>query len=193
MPFCPSGMASSLPPRVAAGFGLGPVTGPWERILSFVLAVVLVLWRSPAPDRLLEAHVPMFTRKHSILLRMGTPERVCCLGFPALPVTPALVGMPAAWSSLASPNPSRRWGVRPPCWYGNHFISNIGEEPDLPVSGYCGALAPDPARSAEPGAWGGLGPVAWSGQAHWVAHTGVGASAQVPRLQGGGGSWELYK
>lgn len=166
---------------------------PGNRSCRLSLLWQLVLWRSPAPDRLLEAHVPVFTRKHSIPLRMGAPERVCCPGFAALLVTPALVGMPAAWSSLASPNPSRRWGVRPLCWYGNHFISRIWEEPDLPVSGYCGALAPDPARSAEPGAWGGLGPVAWSGQAHWVAHTGMGASVQAPCLQGGGGSWELYK
>lgn len=35
--------------------------------------------------------------------------------------------------------------------------------------------------------------MAWWGQAHWVAHTGVGASTQAPCLQGGGGSWELYK
>lgn len=107
-----------------------------------------------------------------------------CLVFQTPRVTPALVGMLGPWSPLGILSSSGRWEPSQ-CWYGNHSISHIWEEPDLPVSCCCGALAPDLARACR--AWGGGGG-AWAlwppfsrwGQAHWVTHTGVGASAQAP-------------
>lgn len=85
-------------------WGLAQSQRPGNRSCCLALPWGLVLWRSPAPDCLLEAHVPMFTRKHSIPLRMDAPERVCCPGFPALPVTPASVGVPGArWPAPIHP------------------------------------------------------------------------------------------
>ena len=60
--------------------GLAQSQGPGNGSCRLSLLWQLVLWRSPAPERLLEAHVPMFTRKHSIPLRMGTPEGFAALG-----------------------------------------------------------------------------------------------------------------
>lgn len=132
----------------------------WEPVLLFVLAVVVsVLWRSPAPDSLWETHVLMFTRKHRVCvpLRISAPVRNRCLLFQAPQVTPALVGMLGPWSPLAILSSSGRWEPSQ-CWYGNHSISHIWEEPDLPVSCYCGALAPDLARACRAWGVGRLGP-----------------------------------
>lgn len=167
-----------------------PVAVLWDQVLCLsVLAVLLVLWRSPAPDRLSEAHVAMFTRKHSVRLR------ICCSVFPALWVNPALVGMPGPRTPWDSPSPAGRRGNPPQCWYGNRTISHIWEELDL-VSCYCGAPAPDLARACRAWAWGGLRPVVLLrpagagplGCPYWS-----GSQRPGPSLQGGGGSWELYK
>lgn len=142
MPFCPlRGVAPSLPPKGGRRLGsLAQLPFPGTGSCHLSLLWWLVLWRSPAPDRLLEAHVSVFTRKAQHPVEDGCPrEGLLPRSSPA--GDPSLSGDACSLSSLASPNPSRRWGVRPLCWYGNHFISRIWEEPDLPVSGYCGALS----------------------------------------------------
>lgn len=97
-----------------------PVAVLWEQVLCLSFAVLLVLWRSPAPDCLSEAHVPMFTRKHSV------PLRICCSVFQALWATPVLVGMPGPRTPWDSPSPSGRWGTLPSVGRQLYYLAHLG-------------------------------------------------------------------
>lgn len=165
-----------------------PVAVLWEQVLCLsVLALLLVLWRSPAPDRLSEAHVAMFTRKHSVRLR------ICCSVFPALWVTPALVGMPGPRTPWDSPGPSGRRGILPSVGMATVLSRTSGKNLIwFPATvGLRHLTWPGPAEPGRGEAWALWSCFARWGQAHWVAHTGVGASAQAPasRVEEGAGSF----